>query len=95
MKKFAEIWCVCASPQRNHLATSSEDQTSVIWDLEGNKVHTFVGHSTAVTAIDWKFDESNRREIFMSSGDDQKIIIWQLNEKDDSFKRKWLLYGIL
>ena len=41
-----------------------------------------MGHSTAVTSIEWKWLKKESKEIFISCGDDKKVIIWQLNEKD-------------
>jgi len=38
-----------------------------------------VGHSTAVTACDWK-KTTNDEELFLTCGDDQRVFVWQLNE---------------
>ena len=54
-----------------------------------------MGHSTAVTSIEWKWLKKESKEIFISCGDDKKVIIWQLNEKDFfNNKKKWVLYSI-
>lgn len=53
LSKYAEIWSICFSPENQYIATCSEDQTAKIWDFHGNLIQTFVGHSTAVTSIDW------------------------------------------
>ncbi len=54
----AEIWSVCWSPNEEYCATASEDQTTCIWkvDEEQSLVATLTGHTTAVTAVQWKLD---------------------------------------
>lgn len=54
----AEIWSVCLSPNEEFCATASEDQTTCIWksDEEQTLIATLTGHTTAVTAVQWKSD---------------------------------------
>ncbi|CAF0811578.1 unnamed protein product [Rotaria sordida] len=54
----AEIWSVCWSPNEELCATASEDQTTCIWkvDDEQNLIATLTGHTTAVTAVQWKYE---------------------------------------
>jgi WD40 repeat protein len=54
----AEIWSVCWSPNEEFCATASEDQTTCIWkaDDEQNLIATLTGHTTAVTAVQWKLE---------------------------------------
>ena len=51
---FAEIWSLAWSPNNSLIATSSEDQTTQIWDLNGELVMTLRGHTAAVTSVDWQ-----------------------------------------
>ena len=52
----SEIWNVCWSPDEIFCATASEDQTTCIWKVndEQNLIATLTGHTTAVTAVQWK-----------------------------------------
>jgi len=50
-----------------------------------------VGHSTAITCIDWFHNYKNNKEYFITCGDDKKAILWTLNESNSNFKRKWVL----
>jgi WD40 repeat protein len=54
----AEIWSVCWSPNEELCATASEDQTTCIWKVgdEQNLIATLRGHTTAVTAVQWKYE---------------------------------------
>jgi len=54
----AEIWSVCWSPNEEFCATASEDQTTCIWkvDRQQELIATLTGHTTAVTAVQWKSD---------------------------------------
>lgn len=89
---FCEIWSVTFSPDASHFCTSSEDQTAAIWNCLGDKVHTFVGHSSPVTSVSWTFNKNLETEVIGTCGDDQRVIVWALNEKNQAFKRKWVLH---
>ena len=53
----SEIWSVCWSPDEKFCATASEDQTTRIWKVnnEQNLIAILTGHTTAVTAVQWKY----------------------------------------
>jgi WD40 repeat protein len=74
----AEIWSVCWSPNEEYCATASEDQTTCIWkiDNEKNLIATLTGHTTAVTAVQWKFEK------IYTCADDRTVRIYNshLNE---------------
>jgi WD40 repeat protein len=55
----AEIWSVCWSPNEEYCATASEDQTTCIWKIndEQNLIAILTGHTTAVTAVQWKYEK--------------------------------------
>jgi len=73
--KFAEIWSLAWSPSNQMIATTSEDQTTCIWDVHtGNKLHTLIGHTSAVTSIDWK--QTCMSEILVTCADDRTVRIW-------------------
>lgn len=60
MHKFVEIWSTAWSPDNKLIATSAEDQTTNIWNLDGNLIATLTGHTTAVTSVDWKLTKEVR-----------------------------------
>ena len=79
---FSEIWTLCWSPKgRNLLATGSEDQTVVIWDLNTvQKVTTLPKHRNAVTGVAWKEVGPEAwpglSELFVSCSDDQQLRVY-------------------
>ena len=93
--KYAEIWSICFSPCNDYIASASEDQTTVIWSLQGEKIHTFVGHATAVTSVDWQYSPMINKELLITCADDKKVIVWVLNELEFCYKRKWILYTVI
>jgi WD40 repeat protein len=72
---YSEIWSVKWSPKNDHIATSSEDQTTKIWSMKGDLVQTLTGHTTAVTSVDWS--ASPVGEILVTCADDKRVMIWQ------------------
>lgn len=89
--KFAEVWCVRWCPDGRFLATCSEDQTTSIWTPNGQLVTTLLGHSSAVTCLDWVFLPQQDMELLITCADDQKVIVWLLNEPQRHAKQKWTL----
>jgi WD40 repeat protein len=59
------------SPCSNYLATSSEDQTTKIWSLEGELLKILKNHTSAVTSIDWQ--KTSMGDYLLTCGDDCKI----------------------
>jgi len=75
MHKFAEIWSLTWSPSNQMVATTSEDQTTCIWDIHtGQKLHTLNGHTSAVTCVDWK--QTSVGEILSTCADDRTVRVW-------------------
>jgi len=72
--KFAEIWSIAWSPDNLKIATSSEDQTTHIWNLNGEKLNTLTGHTSAVTAVDWQ--STIYGHIFATCADDKTVRIY-------------------
>lgn len=77
---FSEIWSLKWSPDNQNIITSSEDQTSRVWDLKGNEIIQLKGHTTAVTGVDWRHTEIG--EIIVTCADDKKLMVWLV----DGFK---------
>lgn len=74
--KFSEVWSLKWSPCNDFIATSSEDQSTKIWNLKGDCLQTIVGHTTAVTGVDW--NHSPLGEILITCADDQRIMVWSV-----------------
>jgi WD40 repeat protein len=74
----AEIWSVCWSPNEELCATASEDQTTCIWkvDNERNLIATLTGHTTAVTAVQWKY------ERIYTCADDRTVRVYNTQSND-------------
>lgn len=71
----AEIWSVCWSPCGTMIVTASEDQTAIVWKaVNGEKLETLTGHTTAVTSVDWKV-MSNGQQILATCADDRTVHI--------------------
>ncbi|KAL6077883.1 Cytosolic iron-sulfur protein assembly protein CIAO1 [Balamuthia mandrillaris] len=85
---FAEVWSLTWSPCGRFLATSSEDQTTRIWDLQrllclkekkGCEVavepeRVLRGHTAAVTSVDWQVTQLG--ELIATCADDKSIRVW-------------------
>jgi WD40 repeat protein len=78
INKFSEVWSISWSPCNNFIVTASEDQTCSIWNLYGEKMHSLTGHTTAVTAVEWRTLPS-LGEILITCADDRKVMVWRLN----------------
>eukprot|EP01080_Neovahlkampfia_damariscottae_P000081 gene81-4330_t len=74
---YSEVWSLKWSPNNNFIATSSEDQTTKIWNLKGELIQTLSGHTTAVTSVDWSL--SSNGEILVTCADDKRIMIWNVS----------------
>lgn len=49
--KYSEVWSLAWSPCNQFVATCSEDQTTCIWNMYGEKMHMLTGHTTAVSHV--------------------------------------------
>jgi histone-binding protein RBBP4 len=83
----AEINSIDFNPQNEFLyVTGSADKSASLWDLRRPdlKIHSFNHHKGAILNVKWNNIRSN---IFASSGEDNKILIWdltQIGEKNDN-----------
>ena len=78
---FSEIWTLAWSPDRdNRIATGSEDQTVVVWDLDRETgIVTLPKHRNAVTGVVWKKVqemEGGVGEVLVSCSDDQQVRVY-------------------
>ncbi|KAL6059321.1 Cytosolic iron-sulfur protein assembly protein CIAO1 [Balamuthia mandrillaris] len=85
---FAEVWSLTWSPCGRFLATSSEDQTTRIWDLQRllclkekkdcevavEPERVLRGHTAAVTSVDWQVTQLG--ELIATCADDKSIRVW-------------------
>eukprot|EP01130_Rhizamoeba_saxonica_P005972 TRINITY_DN2367_c0_g1_i1.p1 TRINITY_DN2367_c0_g1~~TRINITY_DN2367_c0_g1_i1.p1 ORF type:complete len:664 (-),score=128.92 TRINITY_DN2367_c0_g1_i1:738-2729(-) len=96
MNIFSEIWSISWSPNNQYIATASEDQTTRIWDLDGNELHQLIGHTTAVTSIEWisiawsdiGINQPGHGEAILTCADDQTVMMW-INTED-----QWELHHV-
>jgi WD40 repeat protein len=76
----AEIWSVCWSPNEELCATASEDQTTCIWKINDDDqrklIATLTGHTTAVTAVQWK------SERIYTCADDRTVRVYNTESNE-------------
>lgn len=74
----AEINSIDFNPINEFLyLTGSSDKTVALWDIRKPelKMHEFIHHKDSVINVKWN---PKRGNVLMSSGDDNKILIWDL-----------------
>ena len=74
----AEINSIDFNPENEFIyITGSSDKTIALWDLRKPelKLHSFIHHKEAIYNVKWN---KRRTNIFASSGDDNKVLIWDL-----------------
>ncbi len=72
------------SPSGDRIASASRDKTIKHWDVKGECLKTFKGHTDAIYSINFSADN----KLAISSGKDKRILIWELVEP----YKKWILY---
>eukprot|EP01080_Neovahlkampfia_damariscottae_P002843 gene2843-4249_t len=82
--KYSEIWSLKWSPKSDFIATSSEDQSTKIWNLEGKLMKELKGHTTAVTSVDWGISPIG--EVLVTCADDKKVMVWSIHEQFDDWE---------
>jgi WD40 repeat protein len=75
------VYDIAFHPTLPYFATCSQDKTVKLWDAENFKLYKIlslekngIGHLHSVNKINWSEDG----RLLMSTGDDRKIIIWEL-----------------
>jgi WD40 repeat protein len=70
------VFSVAWSRDGKLLASSSDDESIIIWDLEnGTRIHTLTGHTSGVVSVTWLPDNQS----LASGGGDKIIRIWNTN----------------
>lgn len=64
---------------QNLLLTGCEDGDVYLWDVRNmsKKFNSFVGHSDAITALQWSPTNPTQ---FVSSSSDRKVVIWDMSQ---------------
>lgn len=74
-----EVVDISFSPDRNIIATASQDGTVKLWDLEGKQIKSF---SAANNAKFWGISFSPKGQILAAASTDGTVRLWRLNGKD-------------
>lgn len=76
------IYDIAFHPTLPYFATSSQDKSIKLWDAENFKLYkilslekTNIGHTHSINKIIW----SNDGKYLISTGDDRKVMIWEIN----------------
>ncbi len=76
----ARVASVSWSPDSKRLASASDDQTVIVWNVQtGEKIRTLTGHSGPVKSVSWSPDGKR----LASASEDKTAIVWdaQTGEK--------------
>jgi WD40 repeat protein len=75
------VYTITFHPTLPYFATSSQDKSIKIWDAENFKLckilsleKTGIGHSHSINKLIW----SNDGRYLISTGDDRKVMVWEL-----------------
>ncbi|MEM9448334.1 MAG: hypothetical protein AAGA75_07350, partial [Cyanobacteria bacterium P01_E01_bin.6] len=87
------VWQVAVSPTGDRIATSGDDGTARLWDLQGNQLTAFEGHRGIV----WQVAVSPTGDRIATSGDDGTTRLWDLRGQQiaqyegrlGAFNRDW------
>jgi WD40 repeat protein len=74
-----EVVDISFSPDRNIIATASQDSTVKLWNLEGKQIKSF---SAANNAKFWGISFSPKGQILAAASTDGTVRLWRLNGKD-------------
>jgi len=77
------VYDIAFHPTLPYFATSSQDKSIKLWDAENFKLYkilslekTGIGHTHSINKIMW----SDNGKYLISTGDDRKVMIWEMEE---------------
>lgn len=83
MKHDEPITSVAFSPDNQHLATASRDQTVRIWEITSGKLVETIPHGGTVAAVDFislNNDNKGERLATMSGDNTARVLLWKRQE---------------
>ncbi|MEZ4860127.1 MAG: BTAD domain-containing putative transcriptional regulator [Caldilineaceae bacterium] len=80
-----QVRTLALSPNGHYLASGSSDTTVRLWDVRtGELVDTLVGHEQLVWSVAFQPNPTSEQVIWVSSGSDQRIFVWEAPTQADS-----------
>jgi len=76
-KQEDAIMAVAFSPDSKHILTGSGDGTARLWDLEGNLIKIFIGHSGYVNSVAFSPDGQS----ILTGSSDRSARLWDISGK--------------
>jgi WD40 repeat protein len=76
-KQEDAIMAVAFSPDSKHILTGSGDGTARLWDIEGNLIKIFIGHSGYVNSVAFSPDGHS----ILTGSSDRSARLWDVNGK--------------
>lgn len=71
------VLCIAFSPDGKTFFAGTQDKTAKLWDLNGEELHSFIGHDAAVRAVVFSPDG----KTILTGSDDSTAILWDVKGK--------------